>query len=399
MMHPSRNVLVLNCGSTTIKFQLLDTSTGEALFKGAVDRVGRSDCSASYRYRADRPKLTADLPDAAHGEALRWVFGVLPADLPLYAVGHRVVHGGSFFGGPALADEETLRKIEECAPLAPLHNPIQLAGIRECMEFHPEIPHVASFDTAFHQNKSAVASLVPLPPEVTARGGYRKFGFHGASHRYVSERAAAMLGRDLGSLRLVTCHLGGGSTVTAVRFGIAVDTTATFGTFTGMPMGTRSGDIDGGIILDLLTRQGMAVQEVHELLYKKSGMAAISGVSGDMAELARLEAEGHAGAALAREYYIYCLKKFIGAFAAAMEGVDGIVFTAGIGENDADLRARLCSGLGWLGARLDGGKNLLRGKECLISTPDSAVALMVIPTNEELAIALEVAGLLEGARP
>ncbi|MFA6504881.1 MAG: acetate/propionate family kinase [Treponemataceae bacterium] len=394
MMNSSRNVLVLNCGSTTIKFQLLNTLTGEALFKGAVDRVGRSDCSASYRKGAEGPKQTEDLPGATHAEALRWVFGILPSDLPLYAVGHRVVHGGSFFSGPALVDEETLRKIEECSPLAPLHNPIQLAGIRACMVFHPGIPHVASFDTAFHQNTSAVASLVPLPHEVVACGGYRKFGFHGASHRYVSERAAVLLGRERESLRLVTCHLGGGSSVTAVRFGVAIDTTATFGTFTGMPMGTRPGDIDGGIILDLFMRQGMDAPAVHELLYKKSGLAAISGVSGDMAELERLEAEGHEGAALAREYYIYCLKKFIGSFAAAMEGVDGIVFTAGIGENDADLRARLCGGLLWLGARLDGEKNLLRGKDRLISTPDSEVALMVIPTNEELAIALEVAGLL-----
>lgn len=395
MIHHSRNVLVLNCGSTTIKFQLIDTHTGEALFKGAVDRIGRSDCEASSRRGSEGPKRTDALPGAAHAEALRWVFSVLPQDLPLYAVGHRVVHGGSFFSGPALADADTLGKIEECAPLAPLHNPIQLAGIRESMVLHPEIPQVASFDTAFHQKKSEVASLVPLPSDVVTRGGYRRFGFHGASHRYVAERAASLLGRDLDSLRLITCHLGGGSSVSAVRNGVAVDTTAVFGTFTGMPMGTRTGDIDGGIILDLFMRQGMDAQAVHELLYKRSGLAAVSGVSGDMAELERLEAEGHQGACLARDYYIYCLKKFIGAFAAVMEGVDGIVFTAGIGEHDSDLRARLCAGLGWLGARLDAEKNRPRVVDGLISTSDSSVALLVIPTNEELAIAQEVVDLLD----
>jgi acetate kinase len=309
-------------------------------------------------------------------------------------VGHRVVHGGSHFSQAAFADEACLLKIEECVPLAPLHNPVQLMGIRECMALHPELPQVVSFDTAFHQAKPLINSLFGLPLGWSEEQGYRKFGFHGASHKYVSRRAARLLGKDLRSLRLVTCHLGGGCSVTAVENGVAIDSSASFGTCTGMPMGTRSGDLDAGVILDMLTRQHMPPEAIHELLYKKSGLLGISGVSGDMAELAKLEAQGHEGAHLAREYFIYCLKRFIGAFAAAMNGIDGIVFTAGIGENDGDLRERVCRDLSWLGARLDPEKNLAAGRETIISSPDSRVALMVIPTNEELEIAREVAVLL-----
>lgn len=388
------NVLVLNCGSTSIKFQLLETGSRDCLVKGSVDRIGREDCAASCRAGASGEKRTETLPSASHAEALRWVFGVLPRDARIRAMGHRVVHGGSLFRSAVRVDDQTLRGIESCVPLAPLHNPVQLAGIRECMALHPEIPHFASFDTAFHQDKPPLNALVPLPRELAERLGYRKFGFHGASHRYVAQRAAALLGRELSSLKLVTCHLGGGSSVTAVSGGVAVDTTAVYGTCTGMPMGTRSGDIDAGIVLDLMMRQGLRAEEVYDLLYKQSGMLGISGVSADMAELENLEAAGHPGARLAREYFVFCLKKFIGSFAAAMDGIDGIVFTAGIGEHDADVRARTCAGLGWLGVRLDADKNGIRGAEGLVSAADSPVAVLVVPTNEELAIALEVAGAL-----
>jgi acetate kinase len=388
------NVLVLNCGSTSIKFQLLETGSRDCLVKGSVDRIGRDDCAASSRTGASGEKRTETLPAASHAEALRWVFGVLPRDARIRAVGHRVVHGGSLFRSAVRVDDQTLRGIESCVPLAPLHNPVQLAGIRECMALHPEIPHFASFDTAFHQDKPPLNALVPLPRELAERLGYRKFGFHGASHRYVAQRAAALLGRELSSLKLVTCHLGGGSSVTAVSGGVAVDTTAVYGTCTGMPMGTRSGDIDAGIVLDLMMRQGLRADEVYDLLYKKSGMLGISGVSADMAELENLEAAGHPGARLARDYFVFCLKKFIGSFAAAMDGIDGIVFTAGIGEHDADVRARTCAGLGWLGVRLDADRNGVRGAEGLVSAPDSRVAVLVVPTNEELAIALEVAEAL-----
>lgn len=397
MAQPSLNVLVLNCGSTSIKFQLLDTGARSSLVKGSVDRIGREDCAASVRSGGD-PKRSESLPSCSHPDALAWVFGALPRELPVHAVGHRVVHGGSLFSSATPVNDRTLRGIESCIPLAPLHNPVQLAGIQECLALHPELPQFASFDTAFHLVKPELSSLVPLPQDMVRRLGYRKFGFHGASHRYVAQRAAALLGHDLSDLKLVTCHLGGGSSVTAVCGGVAVDTSAVYGTCTGMPMGTRSGDVDAGILLDLLTRQGMSAEEVSDLLYKRSGLAGISGVSGDMAELETLEARGHGGARLAREYYIYCLKKFIGAFAAAMDGLDGIVFTAGIGENDADLRARACAGLRWLGAHLDAENNRARGVEAIVSTPDSPVAILVVPTDEELAIALEVAEAL-GASP
>lgn len=387
-------VLVINCGSTTIKFQVIDTLSGLSLAGGGVDRIGRPDCLARLKPGAGSPGREEALPGRSHGEALKWVFDALPRSMAPAAVGHRVVHGGSHFSEAAYIDEDCLAKIEDCSALAPLHNPVQLEGIRECMRLHPEIPQVACFDTAFHEAKPELNAMYGLPREWSGALGYRKFGFHGASHKYVSRRAAELLGRELGSLRLVTCHLGGGSSVAAVERGIAIDTSATFGTCTGMPMGTRSGDIDAGVILDLLTRQKMSPEAIHDLLYKRSGMLGISGVTGDMAELARLEAQGHAGARLARDYFVYCLKHFIGAYAAAMDGVEGIVFTAGIGENDRELRERVCLGLGWLGASLDLEKNRSAGREALISTDDSRVAILVIPTNEEGEIAREVAELI-----
>jgi acetate kinase len=390
----ARRVLVINCGSTTLKFQLIEPESGLSLVKGSVDRIGRPDCRAASR-DAER-SLEAELPLADHAKALAWAFDSLPAGALPDAVGHRVVHGGDYFGAAALADEDCLRKIEACSPLAPLHNPIELAGIRACMALHPELPQIVTFDTAFHRSRPRVNAIFGLPLEWAAERGYRKFGFHGASHKYVSERAARLLGRDPATLRLVTCHLGGGSSVAAVAGGVSIDSSASFGTCTGMPMGTRSGDIDAGVILDMETRLGMKPEEVHELLYKKSGLLGLSGVSGDMAELERLEAEGHEGARLARDYFAYCLKRFIGAYAAAMDGIDGIVFTAGIGEHDADVRERTCRGLGWMGAILDPEKNRAAKGEAVISSPESQVAIMVIPTNEELAIAREVAALLGG---
>jgi acetate kinase len=262
------------------------------------------------------------------------------------------------------------------------------------MRLHPELPQVATFDTAFHQSKPRLNAMFGLPLAWAEGLGYRKFGFHGASHKYVSKRAALLLGRDPLFLRLVSCHLGGGSSVAAVSGGVSFDCSASFGTCTGMPMGTRSGDIDAGAILDMESRLGMSPEEVHELLYKKSGLLGLSGVSGDMAELARLEAEGHEGARLAREYFVYCLKRFIGAYSAAMGGLDGLIFTAGIGEHDADIRERTCRGLGWMGLDLDPEKNRAAQGEAIVSLPDSRAAIMVIPTNEELEIAREVAGLL-----
>jgi len=396
MIEHSLKVLVINCGSATLKFQLIEPESGLSLVKGSVDRIGRPDCRGALRDTDSRVEI--DLPGADHAKALAWAFDSLPVGSKPDAVGHRIVHGGDYFGGAALVDEDCMRKIAACSPLAPLHNPVELEGIRTCMALHPEIPQVATFDTAFHQVRPKVNAIFGLPLEWAAERGYRKFGFHGASHKYVSERAARLMGRDLGELRLVTCHLGGGSSVAAVEGGVSVDCSASFGTCTGMPMGTRSGDLDAGVILDMETRLGMSADEVHELLYKKSGLLGLSGVSGDMAELEKIEAEGHEGARLARDYYVYCLKRFIGAYAAAMDGLDGIVFTAGIGEHDADIRERACRGLGWLGALLDAEKNRAARGEAIVSSPGSRVVIMVIPTNEELAIAREVAALLGGPK-
>lgn len=385
------SVLVINCGSTTIKFQLVDTEQRKALVKGSVDQIGRQDCTAkiSYPYKGGSCTESA-LSAGNHREALAWMFDALPRELTPSAVGHRVVHGGSFFDQAVQIDEEVLAKIEACSPLAPLHNPVQLQGIRVSQTLHPEIPHFASFDTAFHQNKPLVNRMVPLPAQIIQAYGYRKFGFHGESHRYVSRQAAKLLGKDIRELRLVTCHLGGGSSISAVQGGLAVDASATYGTFTGMPMGSRSGDIDAGIILDLLMDKGKSPREVYDILYKESGLLGISGVSADMAELERLEAEGHQGAHLAREYYAYALKKFIGAFAAVMNGLDGVVFTGGIGEHDAAIRRRVCQDLAWIGIKIDEQLNQKAHGESIISAAGSAVAALVIPTDEELAIALEI---------
>lgn len=390
-------ILVINCGSTTIKFQLIDPEGKRVLVKGSVYRLGREDCEAHIAYPFAKEAGTAKpLGSASHREALAWMFTALPEELGPTAVGHRVVHGGNYFDRAVQIDEQVLAAIAACSSLAPLHNPIQLEGIRSSQALHPEIPHFASFDTAFHQTKPLVNRMVPLPASVVETYGYRKFGFHGASHRYVSRRAAALLGRDIRDLRLISCHLGGGSSVTAVKGGIALDTSATYGTFTGMPMGSRSGDIDAGIILDLLIEKGKTPREVYDILYKESGLLGMSGVSADMAELEKLEAEGHQGAQLAREYYAYSLKKFIGAFAAVMNGIDGIVFTAGIGEHDAPLRYRVCKDLVWMGLQIDEALNRTIRGEGFISTAASAVAALVIPTNEELAIALEIEELLSG---
>jgi len=394
----ARPILVITCGSTTIKVLLIDPEHRSALVKGSVDRLGRADCEGKITFLyADKPTITEKLGMLQHREALAWMFNALPQDLQPAAVGHRVVHGGNLFNQAVRIDASVLAAIASCSHLAPLHNPIQLEGIRASQALHPEIPHVASFDTAFHQSKPLVNRIVPLPAQVIESYGYRKFGFHGASHRYVAERAAALLGRDLRDLRLVTCHLGGGSSVTAVQGGIAVDTSATYGTFTGMPMGSRSGDIDAGIILDLLMEQGKSPEAVYRMLYKESGLLGLSGVSGDMAELEGLEAAGHEGAHLAREYYVYSLKKFIGAFAAVMNGLDALVFTAGIGEHDWDIRYRVCKDLGWLGIQIDEQLNREAHGESFITAAGSAVSALVIPTNEELAIALEIEGLLRKA--
>ncbi|MCX7655622.1 MAG: acetate/propionate family kinase [Treponemataceae bacterium] len=408
-------ILVLNCGSSTIKFQLLDMPSGTPLLKGSVKKIGQKEGKGRIHYDAslehwfrrfsfyqrESPAIKENLlfleePLSAisYANAFDWIFAHFPSTLSLDAIGHRVVHGGPYFNQTVKITQEVLELIEACSSLAPLHNPIQLEGIRLCQTYHGEIPQFASFDTAFHRDKPEVHRIFSLPHGLCTQFGYEKSGFHGASHRYVARRAATMLQRPLEELRLISCHLGGGSSITAIHQGKALDTTATYGTCGGMPMGTRSGDIDTAVILDLILHRGYTPQEVSDILYTQSGLLGISGVSSDMAELERLEQTGHAGAHRAREYYVYMIKKFIGAFVALLEGVDGIIFTGGIGEKDHDIRARVCQSLGWLGAHIDLTKNRSPNGETLISSADSRVALLVIPTDEELEIAWEVAEAL-----
>lgn len=410
------SILVLNCGSSTIKFQLLDMPAGRRLLKGAIEKIGQQESKGRISYDApleswfrrfaspegenpsskgSPPSLEESLPAISYADAFDWLFAHLPPTLPLDAIGHRVVHGGPYFNQTVQITQEVVEHIQACSSLAPLHNPVQLEGIRLCERYHGEIPQFASFDTAFHRDKPEVHRIFSLPRQLCKQFGYEKYGFHGASHRYVARRAAALLQRPLEELRLISCHLGGGSSITAIQQGKALDTTATYGTCAGMPMGTRSGDIDVAIILDLILQQGYSPQEVSDILYNQSGLFGISGVSSDMAELERLEQAGHEGAHLAREYYVYMIKKFIGAFAALLEGVDAIIFTGGIGEKDHDIRERVCRSLGWLGARIDLTKNRGAQGETPISTTDSRVTLLVIPTDEELEIALEITEALE----
>lgn len=396
-----RNVLVLNCGSTTIKFQVIDLETEGRLFKGAIDRVGRPDALGKTTTLENGVTRRREEPVAVanHGQGIAWILDHLPNDMEIHSVGHRVVHGGAYFAGPARIDANTIAKIEACAPLAPLHNPVALQGIKACQCLLPKLPHVASFDTAFHIDKPLVSQIFALPYEYYTEHGCRKFGFHGASHQYVAHRAAQLLKRPLADLRLITCHLGGGCTMTAVAGGKAVDTTATFGTSGGLPMGSRAGEVDLGLVFHLMKNHNLTVEQMEDILYRKSGIMGLSGISADMVEVTRHARAGNERARLARDFFVHSIVKTIGAFAAVLKGVDGIVFTAGIGENDTELRAEVASQLAWLGVDLlPAVNNAARGSEAIVTSIQSRVAVLAIPTDEEMMIAREVAACLSPLR-
>lgn len=391
-MANAKHVLVLNCGSTTIKFQVIDMAKESRIARGTIDRVGRPDATVRLNQLEQGMMMRRELPVQVrdHAEGMSWILANLPADVRIDAVGHRVVHGGAHFSAPTLVNDDVIARIESCSSLAPLHNPVNLMGIREGRRLLPNVPHVASFDTAFHIEKPLMSQLFALPHEFYEKKGVRKFGFHGASHRYVSQRAARLLDRPYDELRMISCHLGGGCTITAIAGGKAVDTTATFGTSGGLPMGTRAGDVDLGLVFHLMEQEKLSVREVEDLLYRKSGLLGMSGISSDMVEVTRHANEGHERARIARDFFIHSVVKTIGSFVAVLQGVDAIIFTAGIGENDAPLRAAVLDRLGWLGVRVDPAQNALRGQDARISTTDSQVHALVVPTDEELMIAREV---------
>ena len=399
------NILVINAGSSSLKYQLLNPETGELLAKGLCERIG-IDGKFTYKPQA-AGKQVLDAVDVAmptHSEAIQAVLdalvdkdnGVIGSMKEIDAVGHRVVHGGEKFAASARIDADVMAALEECIPLAPLHNPANITGIRACQSVMPGVPMVGVFDTAFHQTMPAKAYMYALPYEYYETDKVRRYGFHGTSHKYVAGRAAAMLGKKPEELKLISCHLGNGSSVTAVDGGKSVDTSMGFTPLAGLPMGTRAGDLDAGILQYLMNKYSLSIDEMLNILNKKSGVQGVSGVSSDFRDLENAFKGGNDRAGLAVDMFNYGVKKLIGAYAAAMGGVDAIIFTAGVGENSASQRMAIASGLEFMGVKMDEAANNVRGKEAVISAADSQVKVLLIPTNEELMIAMDTAAIVKG---
>ena len=394
------NILVINAGSSSLKYQLLNPETQQVLAKGLCERIG-IDGKFTYKPDGKQAIKEADVAMPTHSEAIQAVLnalvdkdnGVIGSMKEIDAVGHRVVHGGEKFAKSVLITDKVMAAIEECNPLAPLHNPANIIGIKACQTLMPSTPMVAVFDTAFHQTMPPVAYTYALPYEYYENDKVRRYGFHGTSHKYVAQRAAAMLGKPIEQLKLISCHLGNGSSVTAVDCGKSVDTSMGFTPLAGLPMGTRCGDIDAGIMEYLMNKYGMDIKEMLNVMNKKSGVLGVSGVSSDFRDLEAAGKEGNQRAALAVEVFEYGVKKLIGSYAAAMGGVDAVIFTAGVGENGGGNRANITAGLEFMGIKIDAEKNKIRGEEIDISAEGATVRTLVIPTNEELMIALDTAAL------
>ena len=387
-------VLVVNCGSSSLKYQVLEMDNSTLLAKGLVERIGL-DGSVMKHEKIGMDKYIVEAPMKNHKDAIGYVLealtdkehGVISSMDEISAVGHRVVHAGEKYAGSVLITEDVMNALEECIDLAPLHNPPNILGIRACQELMPNTPMVGVFDTAFHQTMKPETFLYAIPYEYYEKYKIRKYGFHGTSHKYVSMRAAALLDKDIKDLKIVTCHLGNGASCAAVKHGVCIDTSMGFTPLDGLIMGTRSGGIDPAVITFISEKEGITADEVINILNKKSGVAGISGVSSDFRDLAEAEAQGNERAALALKMFAWRVKYYIGAYMAEMNGADAIVFTAGIGENDIDMRKQICSDLDGLGIELDEEKNNVRGEERIVSKDSSKVKILVIPTNEELMIA------------
>ena len=394
------NILVINAGSSSLKYQLMDPETQVVMAKGLCERIG-IDGRLTHKVPATDGKYEFEIAMPTHAEAIQAVInallssehGVIKSMDEIDAVGHRVVHGGEAFAGSVKIDEAVMAAIEECIPLAPLHNPANITGIKACQKVMPGVPMVAVFDTAFHQTMPEKAYIYALPYEYYEKDKVRRYGFHGTSHMYVSGRAAAMLGKPIEELKIITCHLGNGSSVTAVDGGKSVDTSMGFTPLAGLPMGTRAGDLDAGILEYLMHKYNYGIDEMLNILNKKSGVLGVSGVSSDFRDLGDAAEHGNHRADLAVECFNYDVKKLIGSYAAAMGGVDAIVFTAGVGENSPDQRMEIASGLEFMGVKMDAEANNCRGKETVISAADSKVKVLLIPTDEELVIAQDTARL------
>ncbi len=395
-------VLVINCGSSSLKYQLIDSESEEVLAKGLCERIG-IDGSAITHQKAggDKVKTEVSMPD--HTVAVQLVIekltdkecGVISSLKEIDAVGHRIVHGGEKFASSVILNDEVMKAIEECNDLAPLHNPANLIGINSCKKIMPDTPMVGVFDTAFHQTMPKKAYLYGLPLSYYEKYKVRRYGFHGTSHDFVSKRAAQILGKDVKDLKIIVCHLGNGASVSAVMYGESVDTSMGLTPLEGLIMGTRSGDLDPAIITFLAQKEGIRAEEVIDICNKKSGVLGLSdGLSSDFRDLAEAAAQGNETAQTALEAYAYRVGKYIGAYAAAMNGVDVIVFTAGAGENNAAVRELIGQYIGFLGTNIDPEKNKIRGEEVILSDEGARVTTMVVPTNEELAIARETVALV-----
>ena len=393
-------ILIINAGSSSLKYQFMESEGGEVFAKGLCERIG-IDGRLTHKVPG-RENVVMDIPMPTHNEAIQSVLdimvdpekGVIASTDEIAAVGHRVLHGGAAFTESCIIDDACIAAIEKCIPLGPLHNPANLMGIRACQKIMPNTPQVAVFDTAFHMTMPPKAYIYAIPYEYYEKDDVRRYGFHGTSHRYVSARAIDMLGNPAHS-RVISCHLGNGSSLAAIVDGKVMDTSMGLGPLAGFPMGTRSGDVDATILEYLMGRYNYDIKEMLNILNKKSGVLGISGVSSDFRDLEKAADEGNERAQLALDKFIYEVKKYIGAYATVMGGVDAILFTAGIGENSADLRAKICEGLEYMGIKMDVEKNKVRGEEAVVSADDSKVKIFIIPTNEELMIAMDTAALCQ----
>lgn len=394
--------LVINCGSSSLKYQLIDMATEDCMVQGLVERIGIEGSILTQKVEGkDKYVINSDIKD--HKEAIRLVLealvdpvhGVIKSMDEISAVGHRVVHGGEKYSDSVLIDDEVLKSIKDCIVLAPLHNPPNVIGIEACKELMPNTPMVAVFDTAFHQTMPKHAYICPVPYELYEKYGVRKYGFHGTSHKYVSYKVAETMGKDIKNLKIITCHLGNGCSLAAVKNGKSVDTSMGFTPLAGVMMGTRSGSIDPSVISFLIEQHGYTIEQIDELLNKKSGILGISGVSSDFRDVLEAAESENERAKLALEIFYYKVRTQIAAYAGAMGGVDVIVFTAGIGENSSITRREILKGLEFFGFTINTEKNELRGKIQEISNEDSRVKVYVVPTNEELMIARDTAKLVK----
>ena len=386
-------VLVVNCGSSSIKYQLIDMQTEELMAKGYLEKIGLPDSFLTHTVNGEKHRIEQKIDN--HEEGIKLVleqlthpeYGVIKDLNEIDAVGHRVVHGGEKFSSSVLIDDSVIEAMKECIPLAPLHNPAGIIGIEACKKVLPNVPMVGVFDTAFHQTLPKMAYLYALPYEYYEKYGVRKYGFHGTSHRFVSKRVAELMNKPIEDLKIITCHLGQGASLCAVKGGKSVDTSMGLTPLAGVPMGTRCGDIDPSIVTFLMKKENLSPDEMDNIMNKKSGKLGVSGISSDDRDVEAAIKEGNERAKLAIDTFAYQVIGYIGRFAAQMDGVDVITFAGGVGENGIEVRKQICDSLSFLGVKIDEEKNNCRGKEVEITTPDSKVKVFVVPTNEELTIA------------